>query len=147
MPNKWYSVRTLYRSRTEDRPVKPDLSYDPDATLLEERVVLIRAKSRQEAQAKALREAKDYAGTGTFVNPYEQTVRTDLLRTCDVYELHENPADKTEVYVASHLMSRRIPDAKVEKIFTPRRVLDHKRGRYRKFIKQEYLPLTNQNFV
>jgi len=144
MANKWYTVRTLYRSRTDERPVKPDLSYDPDATLLEERVVLVRAKSRQEAQAKALREAKDYAGTGTFANPYEQMVRTDLLRTCDVYELDENPADKTEVYVANHLMSRRISDAKVEKIFTPRRVLDHKKGRYRKFIKQEYNPEEEQ---
>jgi len=140
MANKWYSVRTVCRSRTDDRPAKPDLSYDPDATLVEERIVLIRAKSRQEAQAKAMRDAKDYAKTGSFANPYEQTVRTDLLRTCDVYELNENPADKIEVYVANHLMSRRIQDAKVEKIFTPRRVLDHKKGRYRKFIKQEYNP-------
>ncbi len=140
MANKWFAVRTLYRSRTDERPVKPDLSYDPDATLVEERVVLIRASGRQEAQAKALREARDYAATGTFLNPYEQTVKTDLLKTCDVYELMENPADKSEVFVASHLMSRRVGDAKVEKIFTPRRVLDHKKGRYRKFIKQEYNP-------
>ncbi len=137
---KWFAVKTIYRSDTTQRPVKPDLNYDPDATSLEERILLIKARTRREAQAKAEKEARLYADRLTCTNPYQQKVVTRYTGYCDIYELNHNPADKAEVYSASRIVSRRIKDRKLARIYTGRHDRDNGRGKWKKFINARYEP-------
>ena len=55
---KWYGIRSLYRWAAVGRPKNPDESYVKDATLVEERIVLIKARSDEEAMRKAKKEGK-----------------------------------------------------------------------------------------
>jgi hypothetical protein len=57
----WYAVKTLYRSEGLGRPTATDSAYDPAATLVEERVVLLKARSFQDAIRAAEKEARAYA--------------------------------------------------------------------------------------
>src|ERR1700740_3258953 len=64
---------------------------DPDATLLEERVVLIRDRNFDEAIAKAEEEFGATPNTPHGGNAYAQRVVQSFLHTCDAYELFEPP--------------------------------------------------------
>ena len=49
----WFGAKTLYRLTAKGRAKNTDQCYDPDATLLEERVVLFEAKSAEQAKKLA----------------------------------------------------------------------------------------------
>lgn len=68
---KWFGVKTLYRACARGRPTKRDRHYQPDATLIEERVVLVRAADFDHALKGANREALAYARDG-YENQYGQ---------------------------------------------------------------------------
>lgn len=140
MAIKWFAVKTLYRSQTNDRPEKPDLFYDPDATLLEERILLIKAKSRAEAVHKAEREARDYARKGECENPYRQRISTDYIGYCDVFEIGGALADKTEIFLNTRLVSRRITDRKLARIYTTRAPQQQVKTKWKKFMNRDYTP-------
>ncbi len=55
---KWFGVKTLTRWETIGKPKSIDENFDDDATLIEERVVLIKARSFDEAIKKGENEAK-----------------------------------------------------------------------------------------
>ncbi|MDP2652640.1 MAG: DUF4288 domain-containing protein [Candidatus Omnitrophota bacterium] len=137
---KWFAVKTLYRSTVETRPEKPDLFYDPDATLVEERVLLIKAKSRGEALDKAGREAGDYVQKTKCFNPYNQEILTRLLPFMDVYELSGNPGDKMEIFATTRLMSCRIPDRKVAQVLIGPKAHDKMDSKRKKFMNRDYQP-------
>lgn len=82
----WYGVKTLFRTRPSGRPRATDRDFDPRMTLVEERVVVYRARSFDDAIAKAEKDALAYT-KGTHENPYGQTVRTTCLGWFDAYEL------------------------------------------------------------
>src|SRR4051794_8957759 len=42
---KWFGVKTIFRVEASGTPRKTDDRFDPDVTMVEERVVLIRARS------------------------------------------------------------------------------------------------------
>ncbi|HPB67755.1 MAG TPA: DUF4288 domain-containing protein [Candidatus Omnitrophota bacterium] len=137
MPVKWFSVKTLYRITAQGLPEKPDLSFDPDATLVEERILLIKAHHAREAIAKAEREAVDYARRRGCVNPYNQKMCTTYLGFYDIIELSGILQDKTEVFFAARLVSRKVSDQKIARIYIGKR-----RGAqqmiYKKFVNKEY---------
>jgi len=74
LATKWFTIKTFYRSFAQGRPVKPDRFYDPEATLVEERTQLIKAKNRAEAIKKVEKDANQYAKRVRYTNPYEQEI-------------------------------------------------------------------------
>ncbi len=111
----WFGVKTLYRSRATGRPTSR-LWLQADAALLEERVVLFRARSFADALSKAEREAVRYSAD-THTNPYGQIVSTKYLGVADAYALYDDPASGVEVFSATELISTKetIPSLIVRK--------------------------------
>lgn len=110
---KWYSVRSLYRWIALGTPRKPDSSYLAGATLVEERIVLVKARNGEEALKKAEKEGKTYARSIRETNGYGQKVRARMLKAVDVYELDSSPVGGTEVFSATEEIDASIPDEKV----------------------------------
>lgn len=109
---KWFGVKTVFRTETKGKASSVDSVYDPDATLVEERIILIRARSFDEAIAKAESEAKLYE-VKTHSNFYGQTVKTRYLNACDAFELFDDPGPNIEVYSATALVPKNISDSQV----------------------------------
>jgi hypothetical protein len=115
----WYGVRTLYRVTAKGKPKLRDKHFDPESTLIEDRVVLFQATSSGDAVAQATREARTYSRQIKFVNPYGQKVQMRLLDACDAYEISEMPARKpgagSEVYSLTELVRASVSDSAVVK--------------------------------
>ena len=139
MAVKWFAVKTLYRSKARGRPEKPDLRYDPDATLLEERLLLIKAKNTTEAISKAERDAKDYAQKASCTNPYNQEIVTYYIGYYDIFELSVPPADKVEVFSMTRLISQRIPDKRLMHIYIGKRDFKYAKGKKKKFSNRDFI--------
>ncbi len=101
---KWYGVRTLFRTQATGRPVGTDEDYSEDATLVEDRVVLVRARSFDEAIQKAESEAHKYAAEVSHRNPYGQRVKRRYLRYCDAFEMWADPANREEVFSSTEVV-------------------------------------------
>ncbi len=82
MPVRWFAVKTVYRSTAIGKPRVTDGDYDPDGTLVEERVVLLRARDHEDAIRKSEKDAKQYAKE-THTNPYGQSVVTRCLKAIE----------------------------------------------------------------
>ncbi|MBZ0166031.1 MAG: DUF4288 domain-containing protein, partial [Candidatus Omnitrophica bacterium] len=133
----YYAVKTLYRSVCEGRPQRPDRYFDPDATLLEERIQLIKAKNRAEAKKKAEKDAVEYARRILYKNPYNQEVTLEYMGLCEIYEIEQGLADKAEIYASSRIISKKVSVAKVANIYlNPRQSPD--RSKRRKFLNKEH---------
>jgi len=115
----WYGVRTLYRVTAEGKPKLRGDHFDPEATLIEDRVVLFQATSFDDAVAQAIREARTYCKGISFVNPYGQKVQMRFLEACDAHEISEMPARKpgagSEVYSLTELVRASVSDSAVVK--------------------------------
>ena len=101
---------------------------------------MIKGKSRREAIGKAQKEANDYAMKITCVNPYHQKIATECLNVYDIYELKVNPGDKTEIFSMTRMMSRRIPNSKVVRIYIGKRQHHYGKGKWKKFVNRDYNP-------
>jgi len=135
---KWYVVKTLYRSYAEGRPEKPDLSYDPDLTLVEERALLIRATDSKEALRKAEKDAEDFCKRAECYNPYQQRVVTKYTGFYDISEAGESLSDKQEIFTQSRLVSVRVSDQKAAQLFIGTRVKEYGKGKRRKFANRDF---------
>jgi Domain of unknown function (DUF4288) len=76
----WYGVRTLYRLAAEGAPKSRGGRYDPESTLIEDRIVVFQATTFDNAVAQAIKEARSYCKRTRFVNIYGQEVRMRFLR-------------------------------------------------------------------
>ncbi|HEX7492150.1 MAG TPA: DUF4288 domain-containing protein [Candidatus Limnocylindrales bacterium] len=92
----WFAVKSLYRSEIVGDPRVVDEDYDPDGTLVEERVIIVRAGSHEKALQKAEVEAERYRGE--HVNPYGQLVVWRRAEFLDSFRLFDKPADGREVW-------------------------------------------------
>jgi uncharacterized protein DUF4288 len=110
---KWYGVRSLYRWVALGRPDNPGASFNSEATLVEERIVLFKARSVEEAYRKAKREAKTYASSGRCTNCYGQNVRRRMLDGLDVYELFDSPGPGAEIFSATEEINASVPDERI----------------------------------
>lgn len=82
---RWFSVKTLFRSGVDGAAGIP--------TLVEERVVLLRARTHDEAIRSAERDAAAYVGP-PFLNSAGQEVRMRYLGACTSYELMDEDASR-----------------------------------------------------
>ena len=104
----WYSVKTLYRTIALGNPKATDKYYDPESTMVEERVVLFRARSFREAIQKAEKDAKKYAGETNYCNPYGQKVKQRYLGMCDAFIIYDEPRAGVEVYSSTEIVGKNI---------------------------------------
>jgi hypothetical protein len=107
----WYGVRTLYRVAAEGAPKTRDRHFDPEATLIEDRVVLFQAIDFDDAIAQGIKEGRSYCKQTRFVNPYGQQVRMRFLEACDAFEIFAGrPSTGFEVYSSTELVRASISD-------------------------------------
>ena len=133
---RWYGVRTLYRLTTSGRPLGKDRDFDPDVSMIEDRVVLFSAASGAVAVRKAEREARKYASEFDYRNPYGQRVRCRFLEALDAFETLEEPGQGEEVYSLTEVVPRRIADKSIiDRLFGTERFKNSKR---RNFCNEEF---------
>ena len=108
----WYAVKTLYRWSAVGAPVATDAAYDSTASLVEERVVLFKASSFQEAIRAAEREARAYVDC-EHINPYGQRVKMRYLGACDAYHLFYPPVAGAEVFSSTEIMAKSLRDKSI----------------------------------
>src|SRR6266853_1550123 len=92
----WFGVKTVHRIAAAGRQLGSDSAASNSATLVEERVILVRARSMRDAIGRAEVEAKKYASAIRHRNPYGQDVRARYLGYCDAYDINEPVVDGTE---------------------------------------------------
>jgi hypothetical protein len=109
---RWYGVKTLYRTQAVGRPRNVDAHFDSDCTLIEERVVIFRARSYEEAIQKAENEARSYP-LPSYRNIYGQRVVQRYLGTCDAYELFDPPAPSREVFSSTEVVSGSVTNEEI----------------------------------
>jgi Domain of unknown function (DUF4288) len=115
-PKAWYGVRTLYRLAAEGEPKSRDEHYDPESTLIEDRIVVFQATSFDNAIAQATKEARLYCKRTRFVNIYGQKVRMRFLDACDAFEMFDRKLGAaSEVYSSTALMRAGVSDSVVVK--------------------------------
>ena len=108
----WYGVRTLVRVVASGKPKMVDKNFDPNATLLEDRVVLFQADSFESAIKQAKDEAQRYCKSIEFVNIYGQKVRLKFLKTADAFSLmDQEPSAGCEVYSSTVLVPESVSNA------------------------------------
>lgn len=108
----WYAVKTIYQWKAHGKPKVTDSAYDPNTIVIEERVVLFRARSFDEAIRKAEKEAKEYTAD-THINPYGQKVKLRYLNACDAFILYDPPEAGVEVYSITELVCEKIKDKEI----------------------------------
>ena len=101
---RWFSVKTLYKTQASGTPKRTDAAYFPDAVLVEERVVLLRAEDVEDAIQRGEAEAREYA-SDEHMNPYGQRVYTSYLEVIDCYVPSEGPGDRVEVFSSTEVVS------------------------------------------
>lgn len=108
----WYGVKTIFRTEARGKPQAVDSAYEPDATLIEERIVLFRARSYDEAIRKAEKEAREYASLDR-INPYGQKVVTRYLKACDAFIIYDSLGAGAEVYSATEVIGKQVSDKEI----------------------------------
>ncbi|HQZ82563.1 MAG TPA: DUF4288 domain-containing protein [Pyrinomonadaceae bacterium] len=107
---KWFGVKTLFRWEAIGKRRSVDESYHDDATLVEERIVLIRARSFDEAIKKGEKEAENYSAE--YKSFYGQKVKQRYLKVCDAFELFDEPNESgVEVFSLIETVSKKIEDS------------------------------------
>lgn len=136
---KWYGIKTVYRSEATGMAKSIDAEYSDGATLVEERIVLLRARSFDEAIAKGEKEAKQYA-KGTYRNVYGQTVKARYLKACDAYELYDEPGVLTEAFSTTNIISKEVSDKQVVDQYLGLEEAETTKRQRRKFYNAEFWP-------
>jgi hypothetical protein len=108
----WFAVKTLFRSEALGKPAARDSAYDSTVSLVEERVVLFKARTFEAAIKAAEAEARRYAAH-RHVNPYGQRWVTRYLGACDAFELFDRPGEQAEVFSTTDVVPKHVPDRQV----------------------------------
>jgi hypothetical protein len=128
----WYGVKSLFRYAAKGKAKSPDKFYDPNATMVEERVVVLRARTFDEALKKGEAEARAYAAGPGHRNPYGQLVRMRYMGGLDAFQLFGPPGRGAEVFSSTTIVPKRLADAKVLDIRLGR--ANEHRGRRTQFL-------------
>lgn len=132
----WYAVKTLYRTFTDGFVENPDEDYREDLDMLEERIVLLRADSFDDAIEQAEREAREYARVEQ-TNSYGQRICINYIEACDAYMLGESPAESVEIFSSTALISRDATDTELTDMRLGA-VTDDDERYSKKFLSQEF---------
>ena len=141
---RWFSVKTLYRWLVVGRPLNSDGDYDPDSALLEERVVLVRARSADQAITRAEREADKYASF-TATNVYGQKIWIEYLGSCESFELVDEPGHGSEVFSSTDLINKKTPIKKLVDARLGKEEAANARQRRRKFNQLRFRDVDSQD--
>lgn len=96
---RWYGVRSQVRLVATGKPKRPGVEYDPESTLVEDRVVLFRAESFESVIAQGEAEAREYCRRIRFSNIYGQNVRLKFAGIVDAFSMADfKPGHAAEVY-------------------------------------------------
>jgi Domain of unknown function (DUF4288) len=110
----WYGVRTLIRLIATGKPTRRDEHFDPDSTMVEDRVVLFKAQSLEHAIEQAENEARRYCQAIEFKNMYGQRVRLKYIGAVDAFSMLDNePSPGCEVYSSTSLVPKSISDSRL----------------------------------
>jgi Domain of unknown function (DUF4288) len=111
----WYGVRALFRLIATGKPKWTDRYFDPNATLVEDRIVLFRARSFDDAIRQAEAEAKRYSNTTRFKNIYGQQVHLKFLRAIDAFHtfIEDQPLRGSEIYSKTEIVPKSVRDSVV----------------------------------
>lgn len=105
MKNKrWFAVKTLYITRAVGKSSRK--GKQAFAELLEERVVLFQAATPIAAVKAAEKDAKEYSQY-TYTNFENQSVRTEYLKACDVFEIYETLDTGVEVFASTEVLTKK----------------------------------------
>lgn len=108
-PWKWFGIKSLFRTSITGAPSVRDEDYDSEGTLVEERVVLVRARSASEAIAKGEAEARAYC-RGYHINPYGQRVTLRRLKVIESFELYDPPVNMSEIWSSTSVIQSSVTD-------------------------------------
>src|SRR5580765_425332 len=108
---KWFGVKMVLRTAITGRVRGRDADYDPDGTLVEERVVIVRATDGKDAFTRARQKAAK--GLSSYRNVYGETVRERILSGHEVYELYDPPSDGAEVFSTTTRVPKTITDGDI----------------------------------
>ena len=111
---KWFAIKSLYRTEITDPPRVTDADYDPEGTLIEERVVLVRARSHEKALLIAEAEADDYCRLNEHINPYGQRVVWGRLGSLESFKLFEAPGNLREAWSSMSVVPASLKDEELE---------------------------------
>lgn len=101
---KWFAVKTLYVTRAVGKSsAKGKQAF---AELLEERVVLFQAANANAAVKAAEKDAKEYSQY-TYKNFENQSVQTEYLKACDVFELYETLESGVELFASTEVLTKK----------------------------------------
>jgi hypothetical protein len=118
-PKRWFGVKSLFRLEVTGEPRATDELYQPGGDLIEERVVIVRARSHKAAFRKARREAEKYSRE-VHVNPYGQLVTTRRVRQLNSFEMMQRPGQLREIWSANWVVPSTTSDSElVEHLFGP----------------------------
>ena len=145
-PWRWFGVKTLFRTRAVGEPAHTDEHFRPGWTLVEERIVLLRARSGAEALRRAEREAAAYVPAEPSHNRYGQRIETAPLGCRTAFELFDDEArglegatGTIEVFSQTHRVPESTPDDEVcERFLGPREMdAEEREMRWRTFVDVE----------
>lgn len=102
----WFGVKTLYASEASGKANNKDKFYKKTSVMLEERIVIFKAKSFDEAIKLAEKEARNYSKY-SYINPYGEKISTRYLNNCDAFELFDDPESGMEVYSATEILLKK----------------------------------------
>ena len=144
---KWFGVKTLTRWEAIGKPKSIDENFDEDATLVEERIVLIKARSFDEAIKKGEAEAENYLSE--YKNFYGQKVKQRYLKVCDAFELFDEPNESgIEVFSSIEMVSKKVKDSKlVENKFGKDESLESFNRKRKKFWNAELLDKVDNEII
>ena len=137
MPIRWFGVKTVYRTSAVGKPRAIDDHYDPEGTLVEERVVLFRARDHDDAIEKGEREAEKYTAD-RHTNPYGQSVISRRLRAIESFKLYEEPDKGTEVWSATRVVPVSVPNKRIIDTFFGDSETKAQLRRRKKYLNREF---------
>jgi len=106
MTLRWFAAKTLYRTTTIDA----DRSAAPgQLALIEERIVLLKAQSFDDAIAIGEASAREYANSVAFKNRQGDLLETKYLESIDVFELADTPTHGAEIFSGAYVTQTSTP--------------------------------------
>ena len=133
MKAKWFGVKVLIRTELLGRPSGRGRSYDSDATLVEQQVLIVRAPDGATAAKRAKRLARSELPR-SYRNVHGQLVRKRILPAWSGYELFDPPREGREVFSETRRFSKSISDEHVAAELLPSSLTPRDHQRRRQFL-------------
>lgn len=109
----WYGVKTIYETTVSLVSPRQRKGGKRSERLVEERVVLFKARTADEAIVKAEAEARRYTQGLRYRNQDGNLVKTSYLGAADAFSIGSEPTNGREVYSSHRLVRDEVRDREV----------------------------------